>query len=422
MSTTNGTPRFSLRRQPTLALGCIYTFLMSLSFSEALWVIYLRELGLSFAAIGLLETVYHIAAFTGEIPTGWIADRFGRKASLIAGRVLSIASSVLMLTARSKFGFAIAFAIGALSNTCHSGAFDALIYDDMKLDGRERNYTRFAGLIQSLALVASSLAVVVGGIAAQRALKLPYILSIAAAVAALLVLFPMRERQSPEVSRRARQKVSLKRDLSELVATVRERSLFGLMLLWAAVDLLTHSLQYYGQGYMGEMSIPLPAIGAVGMVGSLLAATVTPFAHVVEARLGKRRSFILLGGAVACVVTVAGLLGRGSQIARSLVIVTFPLAAALGSVLSPLFSDSINALIPSERRATILSIANMVFSLAMMVVFPLVGACGDAIGLSWAFTAMGGGALVVLVGGLIAVRVAARRRRVSPVGPVGTLE
>ncbi|MGE5551417.1 MAG: MFS transporter [Bacteroidota bacterium] len=111
-------------------LDRVYMFLFSLRFSEAFWVIYLRSKGMSFAVIGLLETVFHLVSLAGEVPTGWIADRFGRKASLIAGRVLSILAALLALQASNAAGLAVAFSFSALSYTCHSGAFDALVYED----------------------------------------------------------------------------------------------------------------------------------------------------------------------------------------------------------------------------------------------------------------------------------------------------
>ncbi|HEY3314784.1 MAG TPA: MFS transporter [Bacillota bacterium] len=68
------------------ALSYLYMVLFSMRFSEAFWVVYLSGRGLSFAMIGLLETVFHVASMLGEIPTGWIADRSGgRSASSPAG-------------------------------------------------------------------------------------------------------------------------------------------------------------------------------------------------------------------------------------------------------------------------------------------------------------------------------------------------
>ncbi len=55
--------------------------LFSLRFTEVFWVVFLRSKGLSYAAIGLLETVFHISSLACEMPTGLIADRWGRRSA-----------------------------------------------------------------------------------------------------------------------------------------------------------------------------------------------------------------------------------------------------------------------------------------------------------------------------------------------------
>lgn len=389
-------------------LGKVYMFFFSLRFSEALWVVYLRSRGLSFAMVGLLETVFHIASLTGEIPTGWIADRFGRKTSLITGRLLSIVSALLMLGSSSPVGFGIAFVVSAYSFNCHSGAFDALIFDDLKLDGRERDFTRVTGLINSVYLIGSSLAALLGGIVATRALQLLYVLNIAVDVIAVIMLIPISERRLPEVARLARERINLGRDLQELGAAVRNRTLAGLMLLWAVGGALATSFRFYGQSYMSDMLIPLPFIGVVGMLGDLLAAVPSRYAYRIEGRWGDRRPLIAGSAALAAVILAAGALGGSGAVGRWLTVVMVLAATVVNETLYPLFSSALNALVPSERRATLLSTASMVFSIVMMGVFPLVGICGDALGLGFGFVIVGGGTLAL--GGVAGLALRLTRR------------
>ncbi|MGE5560560.1 MAG: MFS transporter [Chloroflexota bacterium] len=403
------------RQSPALTLGHIYMFLFSLRFSEPLWVVYLRSRGMSLAMVGLFETIFHIASLTGEIPTGWIADRFGRKVSLLFGRALSILSALLMLRVTTPLGFGLAFAISAYSYNCHSGAFDALIFDDLKLDGREQEYARISGRINALYLIGCSLAAVIGGIVAQRALQLLYVLGIGVDLVALIMLLPLRERLLPEVRQRTAERIDLRRDLRELVRTVTNRTIGGIMLLWAAGGAIAASFHFYGQSYMRDLSVPLPVIGIVGMLANLLAVIPSHFAHRIEGRFGNRRpllvgSFILPAGVLA-----AGLLGGGSSaVERWLIVLMVLIVAVADEALYPLFSSAINTLVPSERRATVLSMAGMVFSVVMMVVFPLVGVCGDAVGLRWGFIIIGGG---LALGGALALLLRTARQRLTAGAP-----
>lgn len=59
------------------------------------------------------------------------------------------------------------------------------------------------------------------------------------------------------------------------------------------------------------------------------------------------------------------------------------------SVLYPIQSTSLNELIPSEQRATIISISSMIFSLSMIIFFPLCGFIADMLNLHITFTILG---------------------------------
>jgi MFS family permease len=116
---------------------------------------------------------------------------------------------------------------------------------------------------------------------------------------------------------------------------------------------------------------------AGGAVAGMIASA---NAHRVEKLLGARR-LVSFSPFLA--------LAAFALIAFSLLeIPAFILCLALDGVLYVSFSDYINRLIPSERRATLLSFQAMAFSLMMIVFFPAVGAVAARIGFKSAFTAM----------------------------------
>src|SRR5258708_40346663 len=53
-----------------------------------IWVVFLQRKGLSLTQIGILEAIAWILAAACEVPTGLIADRWGRKASIAIGTFL----------------------------------------------------------------------------------------------------------------------------------------------------------------------------------------------------------------------------------------------------------------------------------------------------------------------------------------------
>ena len=79
----------------------IFTFIASVGITDAIWMLYLAHRGMSLVQIGLLESLFHMTGMTMEIPTGIIADRFGRKTSRVLGRMMGMLSTALMLSSHS---------------------------------------------------------------------------------------------------------------------------------------------------------------------------------------------------------------------------------------------------------------------------------------------------------------------------------
>lgn len=77
---------FDCRRQ----IRRIYaiTALSSLQFAGACWAALLAARGFSLTQIGLAETVFHLTSFLFEVPSGVVADVFGRRRSMIANQML----------------------------------------------------------------------------------------------------------------------------------------------------------------------------------------------------------------------------------------------------------------------------------------------------------------------------------------------
>ena len=84
-----------------ISISYIYSFLLQLNITSAIWVLYLAYRGMSLVEIGLVESIYHITSLLFELPTGAIADVYGKKFSVIAGRILSVISCILMIFANS---------------------------------------------------------------------------------------------------------------------------------------------------------------------------------------------------------------------------------------------------------------------------------------------------------------------------------
>ncbi|WP_158058985.1 MFS transporter [Halorussus halophilus] len=114
-----------------------------------IWPIYalyvLSFEGVGYATIGYIGTVQAAIVVVGEIPTGYVGDRIGRRNSLLVAQVLFTLSTAGMILATDALGFTVAFGVLSVANTFISGSADAWLYDILEERLDEDSYTYVRG-------------------------------------------------------------------------------------------------------------------------------------------------------------------------------------------------------------------------------------------------------------------------------------
>lgn len=107
------------------------------------WVAILAARDYSLVEIGIAETVFHIVSLIFEIPSGVLADVFGRKKMLLVSTVMRMIGNVIMILSDDLFTVCMSIAFMALSYNFSSGTDEALAYDSLKLSGQESRFEKF---------------------------------------------------------------------------------------------------------------------------------------------------------------------------------------------------------------------------------------------------------------------------------------
>jgi MFS family permease len=368
----------------------LYIFLWGTSLSEAIWMLYLAWRGLSLVEIGLVESIFHVTSLLMEVPTGIIADRFGRKTSRILGRGVAMVGTLLMISSRSFWGFALAFVFIALSYNLESGAGDALVYDSLKQAGKQDRYTKVKGRQEVSWQAAQILSLVASGIVATFDYTLAYFLSLGVQATSLVVALTFEEPLAGGAGTRKRAS-GLVQHVVVAFRTLRDnRGIFVYILFIEGFSLFCTTLHFYFQTFLKSRGFIEWQIGLVLAGASLAGMLGAAGTHRLEQRFGKRW-LVSLSPFVA--LAAFGLIAF-----TPLEIPGMLLRAAVEGILFVSFSDSINRLIPSEHRATLLSFEAMTFSLMMIVLFPVIGAVADRAGFKTAFVVIFAAAVPLLLG------------------------
>lgn len=106
----------------------ISRFFLTLNFIALIKEVFLQDSGIDISVIVLTGFFYQVSKALFELPTGYFADRYGYKSSVIIGIVIQI-MSILTLTMITNFTTILSFILVGFGNTFISGAFDALLYE-----------------------------------------------------------------------------------------------------------------------------------------------------------------------------------------------------------------------------------------------------------------------------------------------------
>jgi MFS family permease len=375
----------------------LYILLQNIDFTRGIWMIYLASKGMSLTQLGLLETIFHLTSFTMEVPTGAVADIYGRRISRIIGRLTSIISVIILLLSNSFWMFAISFVFTALSYNLESGAGDALIYDSLKEIGEEERFMKVNGNKELFYQVAGTISFLIGGILATKSYNVAFALTIVIGVITIVQSFTFTEPSIGAVnSERCEENIFLKQIKDSLKAIAKNPRIGTLIVFTQIIMVFCTCIFFYLQNYLKADGYNETAIGIIYAVSSLTAAITSTQVHRIERRIKEQGILLLIP-----IITIACIWGIAISKYHYVLFIAMMVTE---SIIYVAVSDYINKMIPSENRATILSFASMIFSFFMITLFPLIGIVGDKYSLNVAFICLGiVGSILVLANSYILI-------------------
>ena len=170
-------------------IGRLYSsaILGQLSLSGA-WVAILASRGFSLAQIGFAETIFHIVSILFEIPSGVLADVFGRKKTLVISCLMRMAGNIVMIFSNNFAMVCISIGLHALCYNFSSGSGDALAYDSLKSVGEEQRFEKYASNQLVIYRACEGLSTLTAGFALILGYKIAYSTGVFASFIQLFLL------------------------------------------------------------------------------------------------------------------------------------------------------------------------------------------------------------------------------------------
>ncbi|GHO54095.1 MFS transporter [Ktedonobacter robiniae] len=345
-----------------------YTASSRVLLTSAIWMIYLAAQGYSPFVIGLFEMVFHIAKFVAEVPTGIFADLLGRRKSLILYCLISAIDSLLYLHPTAPF-MLLAFALSGISFAFLGGANDALLWTLTGYADAQRQsqlYSKLMSWTLMVSLVSEMVGTTLGGYLGSIMQTLPFICR---ALICLVSILPLCLLPEGIEERQPEERINV---LAHLGAGLRivwnTPAILGLILISGLTESCGTTIYFYVQLQLHGLGFALSAVGFIIALSNLSQFLFTAMVPVMMRKIPERW---LLPLAVLTQATGLLLMMQPQMLPSLLGFLIFFQAAT--AVLYPALSTYINQRCPEAQRATVLSFQTGLFSLAMIVIFPLFG-------------------------------------------------
>ncbi|MCF6352060.1 MAG: MFS transporter [Cyclobacteriaceae bacterium] len=141
-----------------------YGFLKNLRFFDAFFILFLLEKNLSYTEIGILYASREIIINIFEIPSGLIADTYGRKNSLIASFFFYILSFIIFYTSSNFWMFLVAFLAYGIADAFRTGTHKGMIMDYLKLNNWQDQKINYYGHTRAWSQKGSAISSLVAGV------------------------------------------------------------------------------------------------------------------------------------------------------------------------------------------------------------------------------------------------------------------
>ena len=371
----------------------LYGFLKNQRYFEPFIILFFLDAGLSFTLIGVLVAIREFATALMEIPSGALADLYGRRRVMIVSFVSYLISFGLFATGHGFAQFALAMVLYAGGDAFRTGTHKAMIFTWLRRENRLDEKTKVYGTTRSWSKIGAAFSLV-PATACVFWLRdysyvfwfamIPYLLGI------INFLFYPAWLDAPA------RNVSPREVWSHLGGTFRliiaESRLRRLILESMTYEGMFKAGKDYLQPVVKQAALALPvlvALEAESRTAVLVGATYF-VANLVSA-LGSRRSHRLAGrfkgedGGIRFVwrlsflayLALVPLLYWGHQAAA---IIGFLVLFFLQNLFRPMQISRFDAYSDETRGATVLSVESQAKTAATMVIAPLLGVAVDLVG------------------------------------------
>lgn len=353
----------------------------------AIVVPFYTSCGLSLRDIFWLQGLFGLTVLLLEVPSGFASDWLGRRHTLLAAHIVAALGMAAYTHADSFYEFLFAEVLLGIGFSFLSGSDTALTWETLEAIGETERFGVVLGRMRFYSNLSEAAASIAGAALAVLSMRLPLIAEAIIYSLSLPLVLTLVEPGVELDAPRQRPRVGPWALLQEAVGL--SPGLRWLIVFSAFLSVSTLAAVWYAQPWFGQAGFSITIFGFLWAGLRLATGVFSLLATRILGRLGAAWTFWILIAALGL-----GYMGPALFELR-LAVGFFLLFSFVRGVAVILISDAINRLIPSDRRATLLSCESMIARLIFAPLSPLLGWMADVWSLG---TALGCCGLVFTLG------------------------
>jgi MFS family permease len=330
--------------------------------------------------------------FLFEIPTGAIADIFGRKVSVgLAYTILGLGYIGMILSGTNLILLFILNFITGIAWTMESGAFEAWFVDTIKHKKKEKHLHRYLGRWGSATNIGFIIGPFLGGILVSFGYEIAlFTTAIAMILLGLTILIFGKEYYFK------RKKIHMRKDFKRTINNAKEAISYAknhptifLFTIIAFLATTGGTLTYNAfQPHLVNLGLNPSYIGYALSIGGILLAIQLNWSHKIKNILGSNKKMLLTYGIFFGLITITLGLVK-TAILGFIIMIIYTAFHDLGSRESPAYREITNKAIPSKIRASVLSVIGWSAALGMIIGNSSFGFLSDIFGANYIVVAGG---------------------------------
>ncbi len=375
---------------------CFYGFLKNLRFFDAFFILFLVKKGLTYTEIGSLYAIRELIIHFAEIPTGIIADTYGRKNALVTSFLAYIISFILFAFGDVYWHFVLAFILYGIGDAFRSGTHKAMIMHYLQINNWQNQKVNYYGATRACSQRGSALSALIAGIIVffSGNYQTIFVISIVPYIINMILVMSYPKALN-NIS--AKDKKSTKEALTNLWKTIKNPHVFGVVHSSAVFTSFQKSVKDYIQPLMLSIAISIPIlvntteqkkagllIGIMYFIIFLLNAYASKKAGNISNKLKQPANTTLIVGFVIGIMS-----GIAFQVdIKILALLFFVGIYIIESIRKPILTGLLTERVPNEILASTISAQSLYRSLLTAILSLGFGYATDQFGLGYSLTIM----------------------------------